>query len=207
MSPTPASGKTWNPWEPAEVAPLLVAISGPSGVGKDTLIDKLLESEPRMRKVATVTTRPPRPGEVQGIHHYFVSPERFQQLIAEGALLEHARVYDNWYGVPRADVDKLIGDGWDVILRTDIQGVASIKALAPHALTIFIAPVDMADLEARLRRRGGAETEDRALRLETARREMEAARTFDHVVVNPEYALDSAVESVRRILAKERSRP
>ena len=104
-------------------------------------------------------------------------------------------------------MDKLIGDGWDVILRTDIQGVASIKAIAPHALTIFIAPKDLADLEARLRRRGATETEDRALRLETARREMEAARTFDHVVVNPENALDSAVESVRRILAKERSRP
>ena len=189
------------------MAPLLVVFSGPSGVGKDTLIDRLLESEPRMRKIATVTTRSPRPGEVEGIHHYFVSPERFQELIAEGALLEHARVYENWYGVPRADVDKLIGDGWDVILRTDIQGVASVKALVPHALTIFIAPVDMADLEARLRRRGATETEDRALRLETARREMEAARTFDYVVVNPENALDSAVESVRRILAKERSRP
>ena len=189
------------------MAPLLVVFSGPSGVGKDTLIDKLLESEPRMRKVATVTTRPPRPGEVDGIHHYFVSPDRFQELIAEGALLEHALVYDNRYGVPRADVDKLISDGWDVILRTDIQGVASIKALAPHAVTIFIAPRDMEDLEARLQRRGGSDTEDHALRLETARREMEAARTFDYVVVNPENGLDKSVENVRRILAKERSRP
>ena len=136
------------------MAPLLVVFSGPSGVGKDTLIDKLLESEPRMRKVATVTTRPPRPGEVEGLHHYFVSPVRFQELIAANALLEHARVYDNWYGVPRTDVDNLINDGWDVILRTDIQGVASIKRLAPHAVTIFIAPEDMADLEARLQRRG-----------------------------------------------------
>ncbi len=189
------------------MVPLLVVFSGPSGVGKDTLIDKLLESEPRMRKVATVTTRPPRPGEIEGIHHYFVSPTRFQELISEGALLEHARVYDNWYGVPRADVDKLISDGWDVILRTDIQGVASIKALAPHALTIFIAPKDLADLEARLRRRGAAQTEDRTLRLETARQEMEAARTFDHVVVNPENGLGTAVESVRRILKEERTRP
>lgn len=188
------------------MASLLVVFSGPSGVGKDTLIDKLLEAEPRMRKVATVTTRPPRPGEVEGLHHYFVSSDRFQELIAEGALLEHACVYDNWYGVPRADVDKLIGDGWDAILRTDIQGAVSIKVLAPQAVTIFIAPDDMADLEARLRRRGAAETEDQPLRLEKAKQEMEAAKTFDHVVVNPENGLDAAVESVRRILEKERSR-
>ena len=189
------------------MAPLLVVFSGPSGVGKDTLIEKLLESEPRMHKVATVTTRPPRPGELEGIDHYFVSPQRFQQLIADEALLEHARVYDNWYGVPRADVDNLINDGWDVILRTDIQGVASIKALLPHAVTIFIAPQDMADLEARLLRRGATETEDQTLRLENARLEMESARTFDHIVVNPENGLDEAVERVRRILEKERSRP
>ena len=187
--------------------PLLVVFSGPSGVGKDTLIERLLESEPRMRKVATVTTRPPRPGEIEGLDHYFVSPARFRQLIAEDALLEHARVYDNWYGVPRADVDDLISNKWDVILRTDIQGVTSIKRLAPHAVTIFIAPEDMADLEARLQRRGGTGLEDQSLRLDTAKREMEAARTFDHVVVNPEDALDAAVESVRRILEQERSRP
>ena len=187
--------------------PLLVVFSGPSGVGKDTLIEKLLEAEPRMRKVATVTTRAPRPGEVEGLDHYFVSPERFQELIAANALLEHARVYDNWYGVPRTDVDNLISDGWDVILRTDIQGVASIKRLAPHAVTIFIAPEDMADLEARLQRRGAAETEDQSLRLDTAKREMKAAETFDHIVLNPENDLDSALDNVREILAQERSRP
>ena len=189
------------------MAPLLVVFSGPSGVGKDTLIEKLLEAEPRMRKVATVTTRAPRPGEVEGLDHYFVSTARFRELIAEEALLEHARVYNNWYGVPRADVDRLIDDGWDVILRTDIQGVASIKCLAPHAVTIFIAPEDMADLEARLQRRGAPETEDQTLRLENARLEMEAAKTFDYIVVNPENGLDSALEKVRRILAQERSRP
>ena len=187
------------------MAPLLVVFSGPSGVGKDTLIEKLLEAEPRMRKVATVTTRPPRPGEVEGLDHYFVSHERFHSLVAERALLEHAHVYDNWYGVPKADVDFLISDGWDVILRTDIQGVASIKSLAPHAVTIFIAPENMADLEARLSRRGATDAQSQSLRLETAKREMEAAQTFDHIVVNPEHGLDAAMESVRRILYRERS--
>lgn len=189
------------------MAPLLVVFSGPSGVGKDTLIEKLLDAEPRMRKVATVTTRPPRPGEVEGLDHYFVSSARFRELIAENALLEHARVYDNFYGVPRADVDELTSSGWDVVLRTDVQGVASIKRLAPHAVTIFIAPEDTADLEARLQRRGAEAMEDRTLRLDTAKREMEAAQTFDHIVVNPEDGLDSAVECVRRILAQERTRP
>ena len=159
-----------------------------------------------MRKIATVTTRPPRPGEVEGLDHYFVSPDRFRELVADGALLEHAQVYDNWYGVPKADVEKLKGDGWDVILRTDIQGAASVKALDPHAVTIFIAPEDIADLEARLNRRGAGDTEDQALRLETATLEMKAARTFDHIVVNPENGLDGTVESIRRILEKERSR-
>lgn len=189
------------------MAPLLVVFSGPSGVGKDTLIEKLLEVEPRMRKVATVTTRLPRRGETEGVDYHFVSPMRFQELIAEGALLEHARVYDNWYGVPRADVDNLIGDGWDVILRTDIQGATSVKNLVPHAVTIFIAPEDIADLEARLLRRGIAETEDQGLRLEEARQEMEAASAFDHVVVNPENGLEMAVEKVRQILEQARSRP
>ena len=188
------------------MAPLLVVFSGPSGVGKDTLIEKVLEAEPCMRKVATVTTRPPRPGEVEGVDHYFVSNERFHRLVSEGALLEHARVYGNWYGVPKKDVDHLVSEGWDVILRTDIQGVASIKSLAPHAVTIFIAPEDMADLEARLSRRGATDPQSQAIRLDTAKREMDAAQSFDHVVVNPEHGLEDAVESVRQILARERSR-
>ena len=93
------------------MAPLLIVLSGPSGVGKDTLIHKLLLTEPKMRKITTVTTRAPRLGEVDGRDHYFVSLDRFRKLIEEGALLEHARVYDNWYGVPKADVDDSIRDG------------------------------------------------------------------------------------------------
>ena len=188
------------------MAPLLIVLSGPSGVGKDTLIHKLLLTEPKMRKITTVTTRAPRPGEVDGRDHYFVSLDRFHDLIEEGALLEHARVYDNWYGVPKADVDESIREGWDVVLRTDIQGAASVKALAPEALTIFISPGDESDLEKRIDKRGAVDSEDRDLRLKTAREEMQAAESFDHVVVNPENELDAAVESVRRILEEERGR-
>ena len=188
------------------MAPLLIVLSGPSGVGKDTLIHKLLLTEPKMRKITTVTTRAPRPGEIDGRDHYFVSLDRFHDLIEEGALLEHARVYDNWYGVPKADVADSIRQGWDVVLRTDIQGAASVKALAPEALTIFISPGDEADLEKRIDKRGAVDSEDRDLRLKTAREEMQAAESFDHVVVNPENDLDAAVESVRRILEEERGR-
>lgn len=188
------------------MAPLLIVLSGPSGVGKDTLLHKLLLAEPRIRKIATVTTRAPRPGEVEGRDHYFVSVGRFHQLVEENALLEHANVYGNWYGVPRADVDNLIGEGWDVALRTDIQGAASVKALAPKAVTIFISPADLADLQRRIERRGSEEPDDLILRLETARKEMDAAASFDHVVVNPENELDSVVERVRLILEEERGR-
>ncbi len=188
------------------MAPLLIVLSGPSGVGKDTLIHKLLLTEPRMRKITTVTTRAPRPGEVDGRDHYFVSIDRFHQLIKEDALLEHARVYDNWYGVPKADVDDSIREGWDVVLRTDTQGAASVKALAPEAITIFVSPGELADLEARIERRGAEDTEDRALRLKTALEEMQTASSFDHIVVNPENDLDAAVERVRRILEEERDR-
>ncbi len=188
------------------MSPLLIVLSGPSGVGKDTLVQKLLLAEPRMRKIATVTTRAPRPGEVEGRDYYFVSAGRFRDLIGEDALLEHARVYDNWYGVPRKDVDISMGEGWDVVLRTDIQGAASVKALSPEAVTIFISPGRISDLEGRIERRGAADPKDLALRLKTAREEMEAAATFDHVVVNPENGLDSAVERLRQILDEERAR-
>ena len=188
------------------MAPLLIVLSGPSGVGKDTLIHKLLLTEPKMRKITTVTTRAPRPGEVDGLDHYFVSLDRFHDLIEEGALLEHARVYDNWYGVPKADVDGYRKKGFDVVLRTDIQGAASVKALLPKALTIFISPTNVLDLKRRIGRRGAGDPRDQALRLKTARKEMQAARSFDHVVVNRENGLDKAVEQVRMILKKERRR-
>ena len=188
------------------MAPLLIVLSGPSGVGKDTLIHKLLLTEPKMRKITTVTTRAPRPGEVDGRDHYFVSLDRFLKLIAEGALLEHAKVYDNWYGVPKADVDCYMKRGFDVVLRTDIQGAASVKTLLPKALTIFISPTNVSDLKRRIGKRGAGDARDQALRLKTARKEMQAAESFDHVVVNPENDLDAAVESVRRILGEERGR-
>ena len=103
-------------------------------------------------------------------------------------------------------MDDSIREGWDVVLRTDIQGAASVKALAPEALTIFISPGDESDLEKRIDKRGAVDSEDRDLRLKTAREEMQAAESFDHVVVNPENDLDAAVESVRRILEEERGR-
>ena len=188
------------------MAPLLIVLSGPSGVGKDTILHRLLLAEPRIRKISTVTTRPPRPGEVEGRDHYFVSTDRFHELISENALLEHANVYGNLYGVPRSDVDRFLGEGRDVVLRTDIQGAASVKALAPEAVSIFVSPGNLADLRARIEKRGFVDAEDLALRLETAQREMDAAAAFDYVVVNPEDDLDTAVNSVRRILTEERVR-
>ena len=136
----------------------------------------------------------------------FVSQAEFQEMVDGDALLEHANVYGKWYGVPRAEVGRLMGEGWDVVLRTDVQGAASVKALDPEAVTIFISPGDLSLLEARMEKRGESDPEDRTRRLETARKEMEAAADFDHVVVNPEGELDAAVEAVRRVLEGERGR-
>ncbi|MFQ5874174.1 MAG: guanylate kinase [Dehalococcoidia bacterium] len=186
--------------------PLLIVLSGPSGVGKDTVVARLQSLEPRLRKVITYTTRPPRQGEVDGQDHFFVSPERFQQILKEGRLLEHAQVYDHWYGVPKDQVLKFLKQGYDVLLRTDIQGAATIKKLAPEGVFIFVAPASLEELSQRLRKRQSGPEDDYELRLATARREMDARGMFGHVVVNREGGLEEAVAAIQAILEKERQR-
>ena len=185
--------------------PLLIVLSGPSGVGKDTVLERLLPLEPHLRKVITVTTRAPRPGEADGSDYHFISTGRFQEMITGDELLEYAQVYGNWYGVPRTQVSDLLRDGYDVVLRTDVQGAATVKGLAPEAVTIFIAPDSLSQLVERLENRGPIGPDDQALRLKTAQDEMEAAKGFDHVVTNRQDELDDAVEQIREVLDQERT--
>ncbi len=187
-------------------SPLLVVLSGPSGVGKDAVLARLLSLEPRLRRVVTLTTRSPRPGEVDGQALRFVSTSRFQGMITEGELLEHARVYGNWYGVPKDQVVDLLRQGFDVILRTDVQGAVTIKGLAPEALLIFIAPASLDELAERRRTRGGIPDADEEARLKTAPKEMQAAEIFDYVVVNPEGRMDETVARIQAIFEEERRR-
>jgi guanylate kinase len=186
--------------------PLLVVLTGPSGAGKDALLDEMkgLPGRPYAFAV-TATTRPPRPAERDGVDYHFVSHDEFQRMIDNGDLLEHAIVYGQEKGLPKAQVREQLESGHDVLLRADVQGARYIKSVAPGAVTIFIAPPSDAELERRLRFRGGDTDEQVRLRLETARQEIAQAGQFDHVVVNDD--LEKSVAEIERIIAEERSRP
>ena len=190
----------------AEPHPLLVVVSGPSGVGKDAMLALVREQRPEVFWAITATTRAMRPGEEHGVHHLFHTREEFLELLERGELLEHAEVYGNLYGVPKAPVREALAEGRDAIVRTDVQGAASIRALAPDALLIFVAPPSLEELERRLRSRDTESAEETALRVEMSRREMRAAAWFDAVVVNETGGLEDAAREVMAVIERERQR-
>jgi guanylate kinase len=157
--------------------------------------------------VPTVTTRPQRPGERDGIDYRFLKEEEYDRLLASGGLLEHAEVYGLRYGVPKAPVQEALARGEDVVVRVDVQGAATLRRLLPEAVLVFLAPSSLEELEERLRLR---HTEDEAVlrrRLETARREMEQQGLFHYVVVNADGHLEEAVERLASIIEAEKRRP
>jgi len=186
--------------------PLLVIISGPSGVGKDSVIKRMHELNHRFHFVVTATDRPPRPEEVDGIDYHFLNTGEFEEMIAEGELIEHALVYGQHKGVPKAHVREALSSGLDVIMRIDVQGTVSIKRLIPQAVTIFLAPPSVDILVRRLRHRKGDSWQQIQHRLETALAEMEQMKAFDYVVVNKEDKLDDAVHQIITIIAAEKCR-
>lgn len=190
----------------AEPHPLLVVVSGPSGVGKDAMLALVREQRPEVFWAITATTRAMRPGENHGVHHLFHTREEFLELLERGELLEHAEVYGNLYGVPKAPVREALAEGRDAIVRTDVQGAASIRALAPDALLIFVAPPSLEELERRLRSRDTESAEETALRVETSRQEMRDAAWFDAVVVNETGGLEDAAREVMAVIERERQR-
>ncbi len=185
--------------------PLLVVITGPSAVGKDTLLNRLRAAFPAAHFAITATTRPPRAGEKDGVDYYFHSVPDFEAMIGTGALLEHAVVYGDWKGVPIAPVRDALAGGRDVLMRTDVQGARHIKSVAPGAVTIFIAPPSIEELHRRLNDRAADTAEQAALRLKIADEEMATAGEFDHTVVNDD--LDSCVAEIEAILESERTSP
>jgi guanylate kinase len=188
------------------VTPLLVVITGPSGVGKDTLVRELKRKLGDSLHVAvTATTRPPRPGERHGVHYYFLSQGEFEDLIRKGGLLEHATVYGHRYGVPKAPLREALSQGKDVVVRVDVQGGQFIKSHYPEAVTIFLLPPSEEELARRLRGRGQDDPQQVALRLLVAQEEMAQAQQFDYQVVNDQ--LEEAVEAVLAIMARERAKP
>jgi guanylate kinase len=185
---------------------LLVVLSGPSGVGKDAVIERMKERGLPFHYAVTATTRPRRPSERDGMDYYFLSEEGYDRLLAEGGFLEHARVYQHRYGVPRAPLQKALAEGRDVIVRTDVQGARTIRRLVPEAVLVFLAPSSGEELERRLSSRRTDSAEARRLRLETARQEMARAAEFDYVVTNETDRLDQTVDRLLAIVAEEKAR-
>ena len=186
--------------------PLLIVISGPSGVGKDAVLSRMRELNKPYHFPVTATTRPQRPAERDGVDYNFLSNKKFRQMIEREELLEWAEVYGNLYGVPKAQAVEALNKGCDVIVKVDIQGAATIKKLAPDAIYIFLAAADMEELKRRLMKRMTEPAEMLRLRLSTAKREMNEASKSDYVVVNHQDRLDEAVEEIERIVARERVR-
>jgi len=171
---------------------ILVVISGFSGAGKGTVVKKLLEKSDDYCLSVSMTTRNPRPGEVDGKDYFFVTKEKFEQTIAENGLIEHAQFVGNYYGTPRAYVEQKISEGKNVILEIEIQGAMNIKKLYPEAVLLFITPPTAEELEKRLKGRG-TETDDViAGRLSRASEESVGIGEYDYIVVNDD--LDKCVE-------------
>jgi guanylate kinase len=189
--------------------PLLIVISGPSGVGKDSLLACLKETGYPFHFVVTVTTRPRRSNEVDGRDYHFISEREFQEMLAQGELLEHATVYGDHKGVPKQQVHDALTSGQDVIMRLDVQGTATVRRLVPEAVTIFVTAASEAELFDRLRARETETPDSLKLRLETARQELDRIDEFDYVVINRPYALEQAVQDVMSIVRAEhcRARP
>lgn len=191
--------------------PLLIVLSAPSGAGKTTLCQGLLARQPQLTRAITCTTRPPRPGERDGVDYYFLAPAIFEQRVQAGEFLEHALVHGHRYGVLKEEVLTRLRQGRDVLLNVDVQGAASVRAAAQQELelrqalvSVFLAPATLGVLEERLRHRGTDSPEVIARRLATARLELSRWREFDYLIVS-----STMQEDVRRmevILEAERMR-
>lgn len=187
--------------------PLLLILSGPSGVGKDTVARMLIERRPdSFYFVVTATTRPPREDEVDGIHYFFVSFDEFARMIEDDELLEYAIVYNDYKGIPKQQIRDALASGRDVILRVDVQGAATVRRLVPNAISVFLTTQSEEGLVDRLQQRKQDTTEGMALRTATARQEMKRLQEFDYCVVNPEGSPEAAVERLLSIVDAAHSR-
>jgi guanylate kinase len=189
------------------VNPIVVVISGPSGVGKDVMIDRMIESDRiGFHFTVTATTRDPRPGEKDGINHHFVTVDDFVNLIANDDLLEWAQVYGNYYGVPKKQVRDALTAGNHVILRVDVQGAKRLSEIIPEALLIFIIPPSLDVLKSHLEKRGVDLEVEMTKRLAAANEEISQAHLFDFTVTNEEGCLDDTVNEVVEIIESESQR-
>lgn len=183
---------------------VLVVVTGPSAVGKGAIVKALLERAPEVRFSVSITTRARRPGETHGVEYWFATREEFQEKIARGELLEWAEVYGNYYGTPRAPVDEALARGLAFILDIDIVGATTVREIYPDAVSVFVIPPSMRELEARIRKRGSESAEAVRRRLAEAPRWLEQGLTYDYVLVNDD--LELAVEQLQSIIRAEQCR-
>lgn len=188
-------------------SPLIIVVSGPSGVGKDALIRKLTETRPGLHFVVTATSREMRPGEVHGKDYFFVSKEEFLGMVERDELLEYALVYGDYKGIPKQQIREYMARGCDVVLRVDIQGAQTLRRIfGQSAVFVFVAAESEVKLVERLIGRKTESREALLVRVATAREEMKHVKNFDYVVVNAEGKLDNAVKLVESIIDAEKAK-
>lgn len=185
---------------------LLFVVSGPSGAGKDTLVDALRERLPRLRYSVSATTRQPRPGEAEGEHYFFLSRSGFEERLEGGGFLEWREYNGNLYGTPRDYVERTLADGYDLIMKPEVNGALAVKSAYPGAVLIFLVPDRFSNLRERLLARRTETNEEIARRLEIAHQEMKFIRDFDYIVVNEQGRSEDAVRDLQAILQAERFR-
>ncbi len=187
-------------------SPLIVVISGPSGVGKDSVVKRMAELGYPFHFVVTATTRPRRSTEVHGVDYYFLSQQEFADMLARDEFLEHAIVYGEHKGIPKAHIRQALASGQDVVMRLDVQGAATVRRLVPDALLIFLSTATEAELIRRLETRHTETSQALQQRIATVKEEMKQLPQFDYVVVNRDNRLDETVAQIGAIIAAEKCR-
>jgi guanylate kinase len=186
--------------------PLLIVISGPSGVGKDTVIDRMKARGLPFHFVVTTTSRARRPDEVNGQDYFFVSKKEFEEMIHRDELFEYALVYEDYKGIPKQRIREALKSGKDVVMRLDVQGAETVRSHSPEAILVFLSTRDEEALIHRLQTRKTETAESLQLRIETARHELEKIDLFDYYVVNEDGKLDEAVDAILAIIQAEHHR-
>lgn len=182
----------------------LLVISGPSGVGKGTVLHDLMNTQKNLVYSVSATTRNKRDGEIEGVSYFYKSHEEFKQMIDQGEFLEYAQVHNNFYGTPKEFVDKKINDGKIVVLEIDVQGAVNVKKNTDNAVFIFLAPPSLSELKNRIVGRGTETDDDINLRMKNARKELEYIKYYDYLVINDH--INTAINSVNEIINAEKHR-